>query len=160
MNPPVDPIKDNPFVEALRNSDRPVALKPAELTVRLTARRRRNRSHRVALSIAMSAGLVVIGLATHWMMSAPDSNPVPESVAQRDTDKLDEIAAELEVSQMELLTAAEENRELLAEKQEALHAIRKEIELLKQVKLKQEWALSRELISRTEIGQTMAVYGL
>lgn len=158
MNPLIDPLQDKSFADELRKSDRSVSVKPAELTNRLMAGRRRKRKNQFALAIAIPVGLVLIGFATKWVMTLPWPYSVSESIAQANLDEPEEVESEFRESSLVSLADSLRNRDVLDAKQEKLRELQKEIELLKKAKSHQDWALSRELVSRTEIDQAIGKY--
>lgn len=158
MNPSFDPLEDKLFAEELRKLDGPISVKSVGLTNQLMARRHRNRLNQVALAIAIPLGLVTIGLVAKWIMTTPAMVPVTDSIVQRSVREPDEIESSVKDPGMEILAAAMKHRAMLAAKKKALREGQKEIELLRQIKSQQDWTLSRELVSRTEISQSISAY--
>ena len=161
MSPLIDPFENKSFADELRRSDRPVVVNPAVMTDRLTARRRRMRINRIALTIALPAGLVLVGIVTNWLMITETTpTQIPKSVAQKNMNLAgeEEATKESEVLLHEYVVATLEHRKLLAEKLAKLNEVRNEIESLKRVKSQQDWTLSLEMASRTEIDKTISAY--
>jgi hypothetical protein len=158
VNLSFDPLEDKLFAEELRKLDRPVSVKSVGLTNQLIARRRRNRLNQVTLAISIPLGLVTFGLVAKWIMTNPTMVPVTESIVQRSVREPDEVEGSVKDSGMEIFAAAMKHRALLAAKKTALVEGQREIELLRQIKSQQDWALSREVVSRTEISQTISAY--
>lgn len=160
MNPLIDPSDEPSLVETLRKSDLPVALKPVELANRLAARRKHNRKRRAMVAIGIPVGIAVIG----WFgMGKLNQTPSPENPtivqlepvigpAQQGQVNADSV----DVSTYQLIAARLEQREMLAAKKGKLRQLQHTTKLLRDLKSRQQWTLTRELVSRTEIDRSIS----
>ena len=158
MSQVIDPIEDKSFADELRKLDRPVAVDAVALTNRVMVNRRRKRASRIAVGITIPFGLALVVVAINWMVNAPTSSPVPESVVQIAETNPGEISVLAEDAPIESQAQMMLDLELLSAQRAKLREAQRELVLLKQIKSRQDWMLSRELVSRTEINRTISAY--
>lgn len=157
----IESKSDDSLVDTLRSADLPVALNAAELTKRISNRRRQQKTRRLVFATALPVGIALVVVWSTIGMPDRTPNSANPSLVQLEprgesNEQPSTTPNSVDLARFQQVVDYMEKRDLLARKKDELWQLEKQTDRLRNLRSRQTWALKRELISRTEIKPDVA----